>query len=92
MAVYGPGRLDAALLVAWLDIADAHGWPVATKAQHIVPIVGATGWLQYVSKHAARALELALQLNPRRIDAYVLRAAVYQATGASLATRSRSCR
>lgn len=34
---------------------------------------------------AARALELALQLNPRRIDAYVLRAAVYQATGASLA-------
>lgn len=34
---------------------------------------------------AARALDLALQLNPRRIDAYVLRAAVYQATGASLA-------
>lgn len=56
MAVYGPGRLDVALLLAWLDIADSHGWPVATKAQHIVPIVGATGWLQYVSKHAARGV------------------------------------
>lgn len=34
---------------------------------------------------AARSLDLALQLNPRRIDAYVLRAAVYQAKGDALA-------
>lgn len=44
------------LLLAWLDIADANGFPVATNGQHIVPITGVEGWLQYVSKHASRGV------------------------------------
>lgn len=56
MAVYGPGRLDARILVHWLTICDDLGWPASTKAQHIVRITGTTGWLQYLSKHAARGV------------------------------------
>lgn len=56
MAVYGPGRLDAHILSAWLLVVDSMGWPASTKAQHIVPITGTSGWLQYVSKHAARGV------------------------------------
>lgn len=55
-AIYGPARMEAGLLMAWLDVADSMGWPVATNAQHIVRIEGATGWLQYVAKHAARGV------------------------------------
>lgn len=56
MAVYGPGRVDVHALVAWLDLCDKRGWPVSTKGQHIERITGVTGWLQYVSKHAARGV------------------------------------
>jgi hypothetical protein len=55
-AVYGVGRADKTLFPAWLDIADAHGWPVSANAQHFERIRGATGWLQYVAKHAARGV------------------------------------
>lgn len=55
-AVYGPERATGALLLAWLEVADANGWPVNVNGQHIVPIKGASGWLQYVSKHAARGV------------------------------------
>lgn len=56
MAVYGPGRLDAHILSAWLLVVDSYGWGASTKAQHIVPITGTTGWLMYVSKHASRGV------------------------------------
>lgn len=56
LAVYAPGRFDIDALIAWLDICDEFGWPASARGQHIVPISGATGWLQYVSKHAARGV------------------------------------
>jgi len=55
-SVYGPERMQAKLLVAWLDIADSAGFPVSTRAQHIERIDGAVGWLKYVSKHASRGV------------------------------------
>ena len=57
MAVYGGARTKSAALVAWLNICDANGWTVSASAQHIVPITGVTGWLDYVSKHASRGVE-----------------------------------
>jgi hypothetical protein len=58
MAVYGGDRqLGKRLLLAWLQCADRAGFPVNTVAQHIIPITGATGWLNYVSKHASRGVE-----------------------------------
>lgn len=56
MAVYGPGDLSRTALMHWLDVCDKNGWPVSARAQHITPITGATGWLQYVSKHASRGV------------------------------------
>lgn len=56
MAVYGDGQLDRVAVLAWLRIAEMYGWEVTYKAQHIVPINDATGWLMYVSKHAARGV------------------------------------
>ncbi|HMF58840.1 MAG TPA: hypothetical protein VK595_00630 [Vicinamibacterales bacterium] len=56
-AVYGENpAMVGALLLAWLRIADARGWVVNTRGQHIVPIGGLSGWLQYVSKHASRGV------------------------------------
>lgn len=55
-AVYGVERADARLLLAWLDIADARGFPVSARGQHIRKIEGVTGWLQYIAKHAARGV------------------------------------
>lgn len=57
LAVYGPGRVDAIALVAWLLVCDRLGWDAAVGGQHIVPIDGARGWLEYVSKHAARGVD-----------------------------------
>lgn len=57
MAAYGPGDLSRVALVAWLEVCDAKGWPVLARAQHIVPISGLDGWLQYVSKHASRGID-----------------------------------
>lgn len=56
MAVFGPGNVDELAVVAWLQICQARGWSASFKAQHIVRITGANGWLQYVSKHAARGV------------------------------------
>lgn len=55
-ALYGIERADKTLLLAWLEIADAHGWPVNAKGQHFERIKGVKGWLQYVAKHAARGV------------------------------------
>jgi len=52
----GDRRMVADLLVAWLAVADAAGFVVNVRGQHIVPIDGLTGWLQYVSKHASRGV------------------------------------
>ncbi len=56
LAVYGPGAIDALVLGAWVAVAGSRGWAVSVRSQHIVPITGAAGWLQYVSKHAARGV------------------------------------
>lgn len=40
------------ILSHWVDLASDHGTTYA--AQHIAPIDGPGGWLQYLSKHAAR--------------------------------------
>lgn len=56
-ALYVPGdRVDVTLALAWMDIAKAHGWDVNWKGQHVVPITGPDGWLQYVAKHASRGV------------------------------------
>jgi hypothetical protein len=43
-------------LAAWLSICDRKGWDASARGQHIVPISDASGWLQYVSKHASRGV------------------------------------
>jgi len=47
---------DRELLMAWLDVAESHGWQPLARAQHITPVVDSTGWLQYVAKHSARGV------------------------------------
>lgn len=37
---------------AWLDVSKEYG--TSSRGQHIVPIDGLLGWLQYTAKHAAR--------------------------------------
>jgi hypothetical protein len=51
------GLLDALALVlrAWLDVAAAHR--PAAGSQDVKRIDGATGWLQYLSKHASRGVK-----------------------------------
>lgn len=57
MAIYGDDpKLERAVYLAWLEVCDSHGWPATTKAQHVVKINDVNGWLQYVSKHAARGV------------------------------------
>jgi hypothetical protein len=59
-AVYFPKgfrtRRSAHLLLvnSWLAIAAPYGAQAAS--QHVAPITGAMGWLQYLSKHAARGV------------------------------------
>lgn len=53
-AVYGVTAGE--LLARWFRICDSYGWPVSVRGQHIAPIVGVSGWLEYVSKHAARGV------------------------------------
>jgi hypothetical protein len=43
---------QSALLTNWTDLATDYGASFA--GQHVAPIDGAAGWLQYLSKHAAR--------------------------------------
>ena len=40
----------------WLQLVRSEGYTAVPQAQHCVPIVDALGWLQYLSKHAARGL------------------------------------
>lgn len=56
-ALYLEGeRVDVDLALAWMDIAKSHGWDVNWKGQHVAPITGTAGWLQYVAKHASRGV------------------------------------
>lgn len=48
---HGPGRL---VVAAWREVAGEYG--VALCAQYVTPITGPEGWLQYLSKHAARGV------------------------------------
>lgn len=43
------------LIAAWLEVTNA--WGPRAAAQTIKPITGAEGWLQYLSKHAARGVK-----------------------------------
>jgi hypothetical protein len=62
MALYFPADLDeaqlrevrGALVDAWRSVAGK--WGVAAQAQHVAAIDGPLGWLQYLSKHAARGV------------------------------------
>lgn len=59
MAVYlAPGtdaRTSERVTVnAWLSLAEKYG--AGRKGQHIAPIHGALGWLEYLSKHASRGV------------------------------------
>lgn len=40
------------LVQHWIDVAESYG--AEHQAQYLLPITGAAGWLQYLSKHAAR--------------------------------------
>lgn len=42
------------LIASWLKYAAR--WGAGPKGQHIAPITGAVGWLEYLSKHAARGV------------------------------------
>ncbi|MFT3756842.1 MAG: hypothetical protein QM769_13050 [Pseudoxanthomonas sp.] len=42
-------------LRAWVELADAYG--AGLRGQHAAPIHGPLGWLQYLSKHAARGVK-----------------------------------
>lgn len=53
---YRPTQLDALALVHWLQVCDGFGWDAIPEAQHITPITGAAGWLEYVSKHTSRGV------------------------------------
>lgn len=53
---YRPTQLDTLALVHWLEVCDHFGWDATPEAQHITPITGATGWLEYVSKHTSRGV------------------------------------
>jgi hypothetical protein len=56
MALYFDRELTAReqfqLKQHWIEIAGAYG--VSHEAQYLLPITGPAGWLQYLSKHAAR--------------------------------------
>lgn len=63
---YRPTQLDTLALVHWLQVCDHFGWDATPEAQHITPITGATGWMEYVSKHAARgSLTISVRVHPR---------------------------
>lgn len=59
LALYGDDARAAArwlLVLSWLRICDARGWPVTARAQTAEPITRVTGWLQYVAKHGSRGV------------------------------------
>jgi hypothetical protein len=53
-AEHGAETWATLALFAWLDVAAAHG--AKPRAQHWNTIDGPLGWLQYLSKHAARGV------------------------------------
>lgn len=55
MAVYSDGvDLVPRALVAWVEVCAAKGYAVSVRSQHLVPIEGVAGWLEYLAKHASR--------------------------------------
>lgn len=44
-------------VVAWVEVTAARGYSVRMKAQHVVPIDGPAGWLEYLAKHASRGAQ-----------------------------------
>lgn len=59
LAVYLTGEVSSAeawrlLVVPWLEVAEAYG--SGHRGQHLARITGAVGWLEYLSKHAARGV------------------------------------
>lgn len=54
-AIYGDFD-SLGVILAWLDVADSKGFVVSFAGQDAKPIHDATGWLQYVAKHAARGV------------------------------------
>lgn len=57
MAVVGGERVDAAILLAWFKACDRYAWPASIDGQHIKPMHGPAGWLEYLSKHATRGVK-----------------------------------
>lgn len=47
--------LGALLLTDWIAVCERRGWTALIRSQDVKPIAGATGWLQYLSKHAGRS-------------------------------------
>lgn len=58
-AVYFDHELDARerwqMLADWLDVTAR--WRPSHRSQYVLPIDGPVGWLQYLSKHAARGVK-----------------------------------
>lgn len=57
LAVYlreGTRDVDALLVGTWLRLGAKYG--AGPKGQHLAPITGAVGWLEYLSKHASRGV------------------------------------
>lgn len=52
---FGLSRV-AAILEAWLSVADSMGFVASTRGQDIKPVDGLVGWMQYLSKHASRGV------------------------------------
>lgn len=51
------GAAYFAVVSQWLMIAQDRGWAASFKSQDFKRIDGAVGWLQYLSKHAARGVK-----------------------------------
>lgn len=52
-----PLKVPFVLGYMWVQIAQKKGWDVSPLAQYISEIDGVTGWLKYLSKHAARGVK-----------------------------------
>lgn len=52
-----PLTVPVVLTVVWVAICTKKGWKVSHAAQHMNTIDGVTGWLKYLSKHAARGVK-----------------------------------
>lgn len=59
MAVWMPddANWSGPMIVHWMQVTAAAGWPAGPRAQHVVPLDDA-GWLQYMAKHGARGVRM----------------------------------